>query len=83
MADGNVGRANAGCYKQVERQPRGAQASLAHCDFKKPDSSGGDTRRRPSHGEVLAAKFLPGLEENGLGWSYKGFEHVVRGLGGS
>ena len=83
MADDNVGRMNADRYKQVEHQLRGAQALLAHRDFEKLDNSGGDARRRAGHGEVLAAAFLPGLEENGLGWSYKGLEHVVRGLGGS
>ena len=68
---------------RVERQPRATQESLAHRDFKKLDSNGGDARRRAGHGEVLVAAFLLELEENGSGWSYKGLEHVVRGLGGS
>ena len=67
----------------IESERRTMGVPGAHCDFKKVDSGGGDARRRACYGEVLAATFLPELEENGSDWSYKGLEHVVRGSTGS
>jgi len=83
MADGNLGRANAGRYKQVEHKLRGAQALVAHRDFKKMDSSSEDAWRRAGLGEVLAAMFLLELGKTGLTRSFKGLERAVRGPGGS
>ena len=83
MADDRAGRANTGCYKQVEHKPRGAQALVAHCDFKKMDSGSEDARRRAGHGEVLATAFLSELGNTGSAGSFKGLEHAVRGPGSS
>ena len=83
MADGDLGRVNACRYKQVEHKPRGAQAPVAHRDFKKMDNGTEDARRRAGHGEVLAAVFLPELGKTGSIGSFKGLERAVRGLGGS
>jgi len=71
MADGNVGRANTGRYKQVEHKPKGAQAPVAHRDFKKMDSGSEDGRKRTGYGEVLAVAFLPELGKTGSAGSVR------------
>jgi len=83
MADGNVGCAYADRYKRVECKPRVIQARVAHHDFKGVESGGRVARRRAGRGEVLAAAFLPELEEKGSVWSYKGLEYAVRRSGAS
>ena len=83
MEDGNVDRANTGRHKQLEHNPRGAQAPVAHRDFKGVDSGGREARRRAGRGEALAAAFLPELQTMGLAGSFKRLERAVMGRGGS
>jgi len=83
MADGNVGRANTDRYKQVKDKPKGAQAPVAHRDFKKMDSGSKDAQRRAGYGGVPVAAFLPELGKTGSAGSFKGLERAVRGPGGS
>ena len=78
MADGDLGRANVGRYKQVEHKPRGAQAPVAHRDFKNIAAV-----KMLGGGLVLAAAFLPELGKTGSAGSFKGLERAMRGPGGS
>ena len=83
MADGDLGRVNACRYKQVEHKRRGAQAPVAHRDFKKMDSGSKDAQRRAGYGGVPVAAFLPELGKTGSAGSFKGLERAMRGPGGS
>jgi len=40
VADGRLGRANAGRYERVERELNGVHASVAHRDFNEVESDG-------------------------------------------
>ena len=58
MEDGNVDRANTGRHKQLEHNPRGAQAPVAHRDFKGVGSSGREARRRVGRGEAKSPSLV-------------------------
>ena len=80
MADGRLGRANAGHHERVERELSSAKASGAHHDFNRAKSSSGEARSDAGHGGVLAAVLRPELERNG---SVEGAGWLELALGGA
>ena len=80
MADGRLGRANAGHHKRVERELSSAKASGAHHDFNRAKSSSGEGRSDAGHGSVFAAALWPELERNG---SVEGAGRLELALGGA
>ena len=67
MADGRLGRANAGRSKRVEREVNGVTASVAHRDFNEARSSSEEARSEAGHGGGACGGTPAGVGEERLG----------------